>query len=70
LSDPLTGRQRTASRDNIEKKTESRGTFFATTQATTNSPQSTIHPPQTHHQKNHTQNPETLEIRNLHHANI
>jgi hypothetical protein len=42
-----------------KNKSKKVGTFFATTQPTTNSPQATIHPPQTHHQKttSKTQNP-------------
>jgi hypothetical protein len=51
LSDPLTRRATNCLTRQHPKKTESRGTFFTTTQATTNAPQSTIHSPRTHHKK-------------------
>jgi hypothetical protein len=59
LSESPDQRQRTASRDNIQKKPKAVAHSSPTTQATTNSPQATIHPPQTHHQKttSKTQNP-------------
>jgi hypothetical protein len=50
-----------------KNKSQNRGAFFTTTQATINSPQSTIDPPQTHQQKTTHKTHNPLENRNLHH---
>jgi len=64
------GRRGTASSDNIRQQSKTVAHFFTTTQATTNSPQSTIHSPQTRHQKttHKTRNPKKIATSTI--ANI